>query len=64
MDVLDKALEGLLPGTGWRFLKDGEVKQVGDEWKYGFETQSEWRPVVNFGDVYHDIGLTIVRRRV
>lgn len=63
MDALDKALEGLLPGEGWRFLQDGEVKREGDEWKYGFDSRAEWRPVICPGEVYRDIGLTIVRRR-
>lgn len=63
MDSLDKALEGLLPGTGWRYLQDGEVKKEGDEWKYAFDENAEWKPVINVGDKYHDIGLTLVRRR-
>lgn len=62
-DALDKALEDLLPGDGWRFLQNGEMKRAGDEWKYAVGV-SEWRPVICPGETYYDTGITIVRRRV
>ena len=63
MDALEMALEGLLPGDGWRLLVDGEVKQAGDEWKYA-DRSKEWFPIVCPGDVFRDTGERIVRRRL